>query len=97
MIVADLSLIPMGSGTSASEYVKAVYDLLLESGVNFKAGAMSTSVETKSFEELFSIVDRANRRLAEMGVKRIITKVNIDYRLDKEISMQTKLRASKRR
>jgi uncharacterized protein (TIGR00106 family) len=95
MIVADLSLIPMGTGTSASKYIKAVYDLLLESGVSFKAGAMSTSLETKSFEELFSIVERANRRLADMGVKRIITKVNIDYRLDEEISMETKLRASK--
>jgi uncharacterized protein (TIGR00106 family) len=97
MIVADLSLIPMGSGTSASKYVKAIYDLLLESGVNFKAGAMSTSVETESFKELFSIVERANRRLAEMGIKRIITKVNIDYRLDKEISIETKLSASKMR
>jgi uncharacterized protein (TIGR00106 family) len=96
MIVADLSLIPMGSGTSASKYIKAVHDLLLESGVNFKAGPMSTSVEAKSFEELFSVVEMANRRMAEMGVKRIITKVNIDYRLDKEISMQTKLGASKR-
>jgi uncharacterized protein (TIGR00106 family) len=95
MIVADLSLIPMGSGTSASKYIKAVYDLLLESGINFKAGAMSTSLETKSFEELFSIVERANRRLADMGVKRIVTKVNIDYRLDKEISMEAKLRASR--
>jgi uncharacterized protein (TIGR00106 family) len=95
MIVADLSLIPMGSGTSASKYIKAVYDLLQESGINFKAGAMSTSLETKSFEELFSIVEGANRRLADMGVKRIVTKVNIDCRLDKEISMETKLRASK--
>jgi uncharacterized protein (TIGR00106 family) len=95
MIVADLSLIPMGSGTSASKYIKAVHDLLLETGVNFNAGAMSTSVETESFEELFSIVEKANRRMAEMGVKRIVTKVNIDYRLDKEISMETKLRASK--
>jgi len=94
MIVADLSLIPMGTGTSASEYVKAVYELLREMGVSFNAGAMSTSVETNSFEELFSIVERANRRLEDMGVKRIITKINIDYRLDKAISMETKLRAS---
>jgi uncharacterized protein (TIGR00106 family) len=96
MIVADLSLIPMGTGTSASEYVKAVYELLREMGVNFEAGAMSTSIEAKSFEELFSMVERANRKLADMGVKRIVTKVNIDYRLDKEISMQTKLRASEK-
>ena len=53
MIVADFSMVPMGSGTSAAKYIRAVYDLLRESDVRFIPGPMSTSVETKSFEELF--------------------------------------------
>jgi uncharacterized protein YqgV (UPF0045/DUF77 family) len=55
---------------------------------------MSTSVETNSFEELFDLIEKANQRLKEMGVQRIITSVNIDYRLDKEISIESKLRAT---
>jgi uncharacterized protein (TIGR00106 family) len=94
MIVADFSMVPMGSGTSAAKYIRAVYDILRESGVKFVPGTMSTSVETRSFEELFGLIEKANQRLKEMGVQRIITSVNIDYRLDKEISIESKLRAT---
>jgi uncharacterized protein (TIGR00106 family) len=94
MIVADFSIVPMGSGTSAAKYIRAVYDLLGESGVKFVPGPMSTSVETKSFEELFDLIEKANQRLEDMGVQRIITSVKIDYRLDKEISIESKLSAT---
>jgi uncharacterized protein (TIGR00106 family) len=94
MIIADFSMVPMGSGTSAAKYIRAVYDLLKESNVKFLPGPMFTSVETKSFEELFDLIEKANQRLKEMGVQRIITSVNIDYRLDKEISIESKLRAT---
>jgi uncharacterized protein (TIGR00106 family) len=93
MIVADFSIVPMGSGTSASRYVKAVYEVLKDSGVKFAPGPMSTSVEVNSFEELFRIIDAANQRLEDMGVQRIITSIRIDRRLDKEISIDSKLRA----
>jgi len=85
----------MGSGTSASEYVRAVHEVLRDSGVNFVPGPMSTSIETETMETLFQIVEKANNRLAAMGVQRIVTMVRIDFRLDKEISMTTKLSASK--
>ena len=94
MIVADFSMVPMGSGTSAAKYIRAVYDLLRESNVTFIPGPMSTSVETKSLDELFELIEKANQRLKEMGVQRIITSINIDYRLDKEISIESKLKAT---
>jgi uncharacterized protein (TIGR00106 family) len=96
MIVADLRMIPMGSGTSTSKYVRAVYEVLQDSGANFLPGPMSTTVETETMDDLFRIVEKANKRLAKMGVQRIITTVHIDWRLDKEISMESKLSASKR-
>jgi uncharacterized protein (TIGR00106 family) len=96
MIVADFSMIPLGSGTSASRYVKAIYEVLKDSGVKFVPGPMSTSVEVESLEDLFRIIEAANQRLQDMGVQRIITNIRIDYRLDKEISIDSKLRAVER-
>ena len=93
MIVADFSMIPMGSGTSASQYIRAVHQVLKDSGVKFLPGPMSTSVEVESFEELFRVIDAANGRLKDMGVARIITNIRIDFRLDKEISISSKLEA----
>jgi uncharacterized protein (TIGR00106 family) len=94
MIVAEFSTIPMGTGTGASEYVLAIYEILRESGVTFVPGPMSTAIETNSFEQIFKVIEKANRKLAEMGVQRIITSVHIDYRLDKDISIESKLHKS---
>jgi uncharacterized protein (TIGR00106 family) len=94
MIVAEFSAIPMGTGTSASKYVLAIYEILRESGVKFVPGPMSTAIETNSFEQLFEVIEKANKKLAEMGVQRIITSVHIDYRLDEDISIESKLHKS---
>ncbi len=97
MIVADFSLVPMGTGTSAGKYIRAVYEMLEASGVRFVPGPNSTSVEVESFKDIFDIIQRSNEKLVEMGAKRIITDVHIDHRLDKEISIESKLAAGKRR
>ncbi|MDD2834988.1 MAG: MTH1187 family thiamine-binding protein [Methanothrix sp.] len=95
MIVADFTTIPMGAGTSASQYVQAVHELLNQSGIKFVAGPMSTSVEASSFEQLFKVIKEANKKLADMGVQRIVTSIRIDYRLDKDITIESKLGRSK--
>jgi len=95
MIVADFAMVPMGAGTSAARYIRAVCEVLEESGVNFVPGPMSTSVETRTMKELFDLIEKANARVAEMGVQRIIISIRIDYRLDKEISIESKMIASK--
>lgn len=93
MIVAELSLIPMGTGTSASSYVRAVHQVLKDSGLKFVPGPMSTSIEAGSMKEIFEVVEKADAVLAEMGAGRIITTIKIDHRLDKEITIETKMEA----
>jgi uncharacterized protein (TIGR00106 family) len=93
MIVAELSMITMGTGTSASKYVRAVHQVLRESGLKFVPSPMCTVVEAGSMAEIFKAVEKADEVLAGMGVGRIITSVKIDHRLDKEISIETKMGA----
>ena len=95
MIIADFTTIPMGAGTGASQYVLAVHELLRQSGIKFVAGPMSTAVEASSFEQLFEVIEEANKKLADMGVQRILTSIHIDYRLDKDITIESKLGLSK--
>lgn len=91
MIVAEFSLLPMGSGTSAGDYIRAVHALLEEEEIKFIPGAMSTSLEVSSLRELFDLMEKANHLLAQMGVRRIITSIKIDMRLDREITLDSKL------
>ncbi len=95
MIVADLRVLPVGSGTSLSGHVKAIQQMLEEERIAYLPGPMSTALEVDSLDDLFDVIEQANQLLADRGVQRILTTVNIDYRLDKEISMESKLRALK--
>jgi uncharacterized protein YqgV (UPF0045/DUF77 family) len=52
---------------------------------------MSAALEVDSLDDLFDVIEQSNQVLAERGVQRILTTINIDYRLDKEISMKSKL------
>jgi len=94
MIVADFAVVPMGIGTSASDYIRAVHEMLKQNGIRHIAGPMSTAIETESFENLSRVIENANKIMIEMGVKRIITTLRIDYRLDKEISIESKIKKS---
>lgn len=96
MIIAEFSMVPMGTGTSASRYVKEVYKVLEKSGLRFLPGPMSTSLEAESLREIFDVIEEANEALARSGVRRIITSVKIDDRRDKDISIDTKLEAARR-
>jgi uncharacterized protein YqgV (UPF0045/DUF77 family) len=49
-----------------------------------------------SVGDLFDVIELANQVLAEKGVQRIFTSVNIDNRLDKEISIESKLTSLKK-
>jgi uncharacterized protein (TIGR00106 family) len=91
MIVADIRILPVGAGTGMSQHVKAVHDILDEEGIRYMPGPMSTALEVDSLDDLFDVIERSNQVLAERGVQRILTTINIDYRLDKEISMKSKL------
>jgi uncharacterized protein (TIGR00106 family) len=95
MIVSEFAVVPMGAGTSVSNYIKAVEEMLSGSGIKFIPGAMSTTIETNTLGEAFDLVERANKVLADMGVKRVITTVRADYRLDKENTIEAKLNSVK--
>ena len=91
MIVADIRIVAVGKGTSMSQHVKAVHDILDEEGIKYMPGPMSTALEVDSLDDLFDVIEQSNQVLADRGVQRILTTINIDYRLDKEISMKSKL------
>lgn len=93
MIVADVSVVPLGVGTSVSEYVKKAVRALDGSGLKVLHGPMSTSLEAKTVDEVFAAVRKAHEAVIAAGAKRVVTTVKIDDRRDKEHTMASKLSA----
>ncbi len=95
MIVAELSITPIGEGTSVSKYIKTALESLKENGVKFRANAMSTVIEVEDLETLFNVVKKVHETVLNAGAKRLITDLKIDDRKDKEITIESKLKAIK--
>lgn len=95
MILAEISIVPIGSGTSVSKFIKASLKSIEESGLNFMIGPMSTVVEANSLDEIFNVVKNAHEGMIGMGVLRVITSIKIDDRRDKKSSIEYKLNSLK--
>ena len=95
MIISQLSIAPLGEGTSVSEYVKIVIKSIENSGVKNKTNAMATVIETENLDDLFEVVKNAHNAMIKAGAKRIITELKIDDRRDKNASSESKLNAVK--
>lgn len=90
MIIAEISFIPMGAGTSLSRYIAEALALIEASGLKHEFHSMGTNVEGE-FDEVMALVRRCHERFFEMGVPRVATSLKISERRDKPYSMEGKI------
>jgi uncharacterized protein (TIGR00106 family) len=95
MIIAQLSIAPLGKGTSVSNYVKIVTETLKQEHVKFQTNAMATVIEIQDLATLFHVVQKAHLAVAAAGAERVITELKIDDRRDKEATIKSKLNSLK--
>ena len=97
MIIAEFSVIPLGTGsTGVSCYVKEALEVLKkEEGVRVKPGAMGTVIEADNLGDLFNAVGKAHEAVFKSGAKRVVSELRIDDRRDREASVEKKLEALK--
>ena len=90
MIISQLSIAPVGAGTSLSKYVRKALEIIGNSNINYKTNDMGTVIETKDLDTLFDIVKQAHEAVLKTGVERVITELKIDDRRDKDVRIGTK-------
>jgi uncharacterized protein (TIGR00106 family) len=93
MIISQLSISPVGIGTSLNKYVKIVLNTLRKSNTTFETNDMATVIETKDLETLFKVVQEAHNAVIKSGAKRVITELKIDDRHDKNVTIGTKVKS----
>ena len=93
MILSQLSIAPVGEGTSLSKYVKIVIDVIKNNNIKFKTNDMATVIETEDVETLFKVVAEAHKAVINAGAARVITELKIDDRRDKNVKIGTKLKS----
>jgi uncharacterized protein (TIGR00106 family) len=93
VIIAEISVVPIGEGTSVSRFVRLAIDELKKTGLKTVSGPMGTSVEAASLNEILNAAKAAHEAVVRAGARRVITTLKIDDRRDKPATMETKMKA----
>ena len=95
MIIAQLSIAPLGKDVSVSKYVRLVLEALKKEHVKFETNAMATVIETEDLKTLFDVVQKVHNAVVASGAERVITELKIDDRRDKDATIKSKINALK--
>ncbi len=94
--MAEITVVPVGSGTSLSKYVAECIREIGKSGLKYKVTPTATIVEG-SLDEVLALIKRVHEAPFKHGVKRVFTVIKIDDRRDKALSMSGKIESIKTR
>jgi uncharacterized protein (TIGR00106 family) len=89
-VIAQFTVIPIGTGTSLSGYVAACERVLAATGLTYELHANGTNLEGE-WEPVMDAIKRCHETLHAMGVPRISTNVTIGTRSDRPQRMAEKI------
>ncbi len=92
MPMAEITIVPVGSGTSVSKFVAKAVEIPKRRGLKYKVTPTSTVIEGE-LDELFEVLKEMHEAPFKEGVKRVVTVIKIDDRRDKPIDMEYKIKA----
>ena len=89
-MIAEVQVVPIGSGVSVRKEVKRAHEILKDSGLEVQLHAYGTNVEG-DMEALFTAVRKIHETLHAAGTARIATFLKIGTRTDREPTLAGKL------
>jgi len=88
--LAEIQVIPIGSGVSVRSEVKRAHRILEEANLNAQLHANGTNLEG-DLEAIFAAIVSVHETLHAEGTRRLSTHIKIGTRVDKEPTLQGKL------
>ena len=88
-MIVDVSIIPMGQGTSLSTFVAKSVEIIRQSGLKYEFHAMGTNLEG-SYDQIIGVVKQCSEAMFDLGAERVVTRMVMDDRRDKPGSIDQK-------
>ncbi|HUT26748.1 MAG TPA: MTH1187 family thiamine-binding protein [Methanomassiliicoccales archaeon] len=88
-MLAEFSVIPIGSGTSLSMYVAECLHIVNDSGLRYQLTPMGTMIEGDD-EKVMAVILRCHRRVLEIS-DRVATNIKIDERKGRHDEMERRV------
>ena len=89
-MIAQLSVYPIGEGTSLGRFVRRGVAVIEASGLSYEVGGMSTSVETPDLDTLFDLIKKVHAAHVAEGAQRVVIDLKIDDRRDQKATIASK-------
>jgi uncharacterized protein (TIGR00106 family) len=89
-MIAQLSVYPIGEGTSLGRFVRKGVKVIKESGYTYEVGGMSTSIEVPDLDALFDLIKKVHAAHVGEGAERVVIDLKIDDRRDKKATIESK-------
>lgn len=89
--IVEFSIFPLDKGESLSPYVARAIKIVKESGLPYRFGPMSTSIEGE-WDEAMAVINRCFAELSR-DCNRINLSLKVDYRKDSSGRMTSKITA----
>ncbi len=97
MAIVAVSISPVGSGVSVSEYVAAALGVVRgQDRVRYRLDPMFTTLEG-DLVEIYALIARMQEAVFAAGAVRVGTVIKIDDRRDREVRMEDKVTAVEER
>ena len=96
MAIAEINIIPMGTGTpSVSKHIARVVKVLqMEKDLKYEITSMGTIIEG-DLDKILEMVKKMHEEAFSNEVARVVTIIKIDDRRDKALSMSSKVNSLK--
>ena len=103
IIIAEISIISIGNPssndnhtTSMSKEIAVAFNAISQiKDIKATLTPMGTQIESNNIQNVLKAVEVAHQAIKEMGVKRIISTIRIDERLDKAYTLEDKVKSVK--
>lgn len=91
-VILDLCVVPIGVGVSVSKYVVACEEIIQQAGLKSSLHAYGTNIEGE-WDDVMAAVKKCHEKIHEMGAPRITTTIKLGTRVDRDQTMEDKIRS----
>jgi len=91
-VIIDLCVVPIGVGVSLGSYIAECEKVLLKAGLKTQLHGYGTNIEGE-WDEVMQAVKECHEVLHRMGVPRISSTLRVGTRIDREQTIDDKIRS----
>jgi uncharacterized protein (TIGR00106 family) len=91
-VIADLCVVPIGVGVSLGSYIAACEKILMKAGLKIKLHGYGTNIEGE-WDQVMQAIKECHQTLHEMGAPRISSTLRFGTRVDREQTLEDKIRS----